>query len=129
MRSIGSCCFSIAVYPPLSFRRDSDRHSARFRRVYHDLQNGTTEISIADQGMGMSEATRQKLFRLDTKIQRKGTNNESGAGLGLILCHELISRQGGSIDVTSKEGEGTVFKITIQKSNEKEDIQASHSGS
>ncbi len=95
----------------------------------HDLQNGTTEISIADQGMGMSEATRQKLFRLDTKIQRKGTNNESGAGLGLILCHELISRQGGSIDVTSKEGEGTVFKITIQKSNEKEDIQASHSGS
>ena len=76
--------------------------------------------------MGMSEITRQKLFRLDTKIQRKGTNNEAGAGLGLILCYELITRQGGSIDVTSKEGEGTVFKITIPKSNEIEDTSTPH---
>ncbi|MBP1639166.1 MAG: hypothetical protein H6Q17_749 [Bacteroidetes bacterium] len=85
----------------------------------HDLPDGKIEISIADQGMGMSETNRQKLFRLDTKLQRKGTNNEPGAGLGLILCHELITRQGGSINVTTKEGKGTTFCIVIQKADEK----------
>jgi signal transduction histidine kinase len=89
-----------------------------------DLPEGKIEISIADQGMGMSETTRQKLFRLDTKLQRKGTKNEPGAGLGLILCYELISRQGGTINVTSTEGEGSVFSIVIDKIDAKADTSA-----
>jgi Signal transduction histidine kinase len=89
-----------------------------------DLPDGKIEISIADQGMGMSETTRQKLFRLDTKLQRKGTNNEPGAGLGLILCYELITRQGGTINVTTKEGEGSIFSIVIENVNTQEDNSA-----
>jgi signal transduction histidine kinase len=53
-----------------------------------------------------------KLFKskVDSKI---GTKNESGTGLGLFLCKDLVEKCGGKIWVTSKEGAGTAFHFTI----------------
>lgn len=73
------------------------------------------EISIADTGVGMSESTLKKLFRIDSQVTTAGTNDERGSGLGLILCKEMIDRNGGSIWVSSKLGEGTTFTFTIPK--------------
>ena len=61
-------------------------------------------VSIADTGVGMSQDVINKLFRIDSKHSTKGTANEKGTGLGLILCKEFIEKNGGRIWVTSTEG-------------------------
>jgi signal transduction histidine kinase len=69
-------------------------------------------ISVKDTGTGMSADRLNKLFKskVDSKI---GTKNESGTGLGLFLCKDLVEKCGGKIWVTSKEGAGTAFHFTI----------------
>lgn len=70
-------------------------------------------VSIADTGVGMSQDVIDKLFRIDSKHSTKGTANEKGTGLGLILCKEFIEKNGGRIWVTSTEGEGSVFSFSL----------------
>ncbi len=73
------------------------------------------EVTITDNGVGISQEDMEKLFRMDTHITRKGTANERGTGLGLIIAHELIIKNGGSIAVESKEGRGSRFTFSIPK--------------
>jgi signal transduction histidine kinase len=75
-------------------------------------QNEVT-VSIADTGVGMSPEVTQKLFRIDTKHTTKGTADEKGTGLGLILCKEFIEKNGGKIWVESTPGKGSVFHFTL----------------
>jgi len=77
-----------------------------------------TEISISDNGVGMNEETRNKLFRIDTTLTTKGTANESGSGLGLILCKEFVEKHQGKIWVESEIGKGSSFHFTIPCSTE-----------
>lgn len=71
------------------------------------------EISIADNGIGMSEATIAKLFRIDQSNSNPGTENEKGTGLGLILCKEFVEFNKGKIWAESNNGKGSIFKFTI----------------
>ena len=66
-------------------------------------------VSVSDNRVGMNVDVANKLFRIDAKLSTKGTANEKGTGLGLILCKEFIEKNGGRIWVKSKEGEGSVF--------------------
>ena len=71
---------------------------------------GITEIRIADNGTGMSEAVKAKIFQpfFTTKPTGEGT------GLGLSLSYDIITKgHGGTLEMASKEGEGTEFIITI----------------
>jgi len=70
-------------------------------------------ISVSDTGIGISEEETQNLFRIDSKVKRKGTNNEDGSGLGLILCHEFIEKHNGKIWVESTVGKGSEFIFSI----------------
>ena len=63
----------------------------------------------------MSKASLYKLFRIDVHHLSKGTNEEEGTGLGLILCREFVERNGGSITIESTEGEGSRFFFTLKK--------------
>lgn len=76
-------------------------------------ENGFVIVSIADTGVGMSREVMDKLFRIDAKHSTKGTANEKGTGLGLILCKEFVEKNGGKIWVTSEEGNGSVFSFSI----------------
>lgn len=71
------------------------------------------EVSVKDNGMGMSEKIRNDLFRIDVNQSTKGTEDEKGTGLGLILCKEFVQKHGGKIWVESKLGKGSTFKFTI----------------
>jgi len=62
------------------------------------------EISVRDTGMGMNRATVDNLFRIGAQSTRKGTEGESGPGLGLIICRDLIEMHGGKVRVESEEG-------------------------
>lgn len=80
-------------------------------------QNEHISIYITDTGVGMSSEEVKKLFHVD-KISTKGTNQESGTGLGLIICKEFVEKNGGSIEVESEINVGTTFiiKLPTQKS-------------
>lgn len=71
-------------------------------------------VSVSDSGTGIEPKTLKALFSLDEKVTSvKGTANEKGTGLGLILCKEFIEKNGGSITVTSKVGEGSKFSFCL----------------
>ncbi|MBL7972755.1 MAG: tetratricopeptide repeat-containing sensor histidine kinase, partial [Prolixibacteraceae bacterium] len=87
-------------------------------------ENGSIEISaqsagdyvrvnITDSGIGIAGEDVENLFRIDSKVKRKGTNNEDGSGLGLIICKEFIDKNNGTISVTSTPGEGSSFSFTL----------------
>lgn len=78
------------------------------------------EISIVDSGIGMSEETLQKIFRIESVHTTLGTEKEKGTGLGLLLCKEMIERQKGAISVESKVNEGTKFSFILPSADEEE---------
>ena len=78
------------------------------------------EISVKDTGVGIPKESIDELFQIDKNISTIGTENETGTGLGLILCKEFVEIHGGKIWVESTEGEGSTFIFTIPKQIDKE---------
>ena len=77
------------------------------------VEDQNVEISVSDTGIGMTNETISKLFRIDADISTKGTENEKGTGLGLFLCKEFVEKHGGKIWVESESGKGSIFKFTL----------------
>lgn len=73
-------------------------------------------VSVKDSGIGISAEDAQNLFKIDSTVKRKGTNNEDGSGLGLILCREFVAKNNGNIWVCSTAGEGSSFFFTVPSS-------------
>lgn len=73
------------------------------------------EISIADNGVGISPDVQKILFEKTTGYSTRGTANEKGTGLGLILCKEFVERNGGTIWLHSEVGKGSTFFFTLKK--------------
>jgi two-component system, sensor histidine kinase and response regulator len=71
------------------------------------------QLSVKDTGVGMDEETMQKLFT--EYYTSKGTANENGTGLGLMLCKEFLTKNGGTMSITSEVGKGSVFSFTLPK--------------
>ncbi len=71
------------------------------------------EVIIEDNGIGIEEEKLDKLFDLETATSTKGTENEEGTGLGLILCKEFVEKNGGKIWVESRKGKGSTFHFTV----------------
>ncbi len=78
-----------------------------------NIDNLRVEIAIKDTGIGMNQKIRDRLFRLDTQINRKGTEGETSTGLGLLLCRGLIEKHKGKMWVESEEGLGSIFYFTL----------------
>lgn len=71
------------------------------------------ELAVTDTGVGIRPEDLQKLFRIDSHHTTLGTDKETGTGLGLVMCQEMIHRNGGRIWGESEFGAGTVFKFTV----------------
>jgi two-component system, sensor histidine kinase and response regulator len=72
------------------------------------------EIKISDSGIGMSPELRDRLFKLNEKTNRPGTEGELSTGLGLLLCKDFIEKHNGKIWVESEAGKGSTFFFTIR---------------
>jgi len=77
------------------------------------FDNNFHEISVYDTGMGISEDRIRDLFLVDKNISTPDTENETGTGLGLILCKEFVEKHGGKICVESKVNVGTKISFTV----------------
>ena len=77
-----------------------------------DHQNNY-EISVKDEGPGISKEDQEKLFNKFNKLKNKPTNNESSSGLGLYIVKKLLKNLHGKISVESDLGSGTTFNLTI----------------
>jgi signal transduction histidine kinase len=78
-----------------------------------EAENGMLKISVADSGIGMPDSLLDKLFKMEEKTGRKGTDGEASTGLGLLLCKEFVEKNGGTIWAESEEGKGSKFCFTL----------------
>ena len=85
---------------------DTDKRHLIHLRVYQEGEDAY--IEVRDNGIGMDDDTRRKLFRMF--FSTKGT---FGTGLGLLVCHKVASEHGGGIAVNSTPGEGSLFIVRL----------------
>ncbi len=77
------------------------------------MDGNWVEISVSDNGVGISKENQQKLWDFANPFTSEGTAKERGTGLGLILCKEFTERHGGKIWVESEESKGSTFFVQI----------------
>lgn len=92
-------------------------HTGGQVRISTALDANVIEISVSDNGIGMSKDTIETLFEIGNNASTIGTANEKGSGLGLVLCKEFVEKQGGEIWVKSQEGNGSKIKFTLPIKN------------
>lgn len=81
--------------------------------IFSAVKDRSIEITVADNGVGIAPSDIDKLFRPDILHSTKGTKNEKGSGLGLLLCKEIIEKHSGSIHVESRQSQGSRFIFTL----------------
>ncbi len=74
------------------------------------------EMAIRDNGIGMRLEDINKLFKQEENTQSIGSSTEKGAGIGLLLCKDLMDKNSGVISAESVQGEGSVFYLQLPKS-------------
>jgi len=84
--------------------------------IYAIQDNNTWCITVEDSGVGIPADKVGLLFNPDTQFSTRGTNNEKGTGLGLLLVKELVEKNNGTVGVKSEVGKGTTFCITLPAS-------------
>jgi len=76
------------------------------------------EFVVKDEGIGISDANKEKLFKIEKMFTTEGTKGEKGTGLGLSLIKEIIEKHGGNLWFYSEQGKGSEFHFTIPNSRE-----------
>ncbi len=71
------------------------------------------KVTITDTGVGISEENLERLFQFDFALAKIGSSEGTGAGLGLVICHEMLLKNGGTITATSESGKGSSFTFTL----------------
>lgn len=88
------------------------RHEGKIEISIHS-DNDNKTISVKDNGVGISNEKCNKLFRIEFNNTTPGTNDETGTGIGLILCKEFVAKHKGKIWIDSTLGECSTFSFSI----------------
>jgi signal transduction histidine kinase len=75
----------------------------------------TGRVDVIDRGPGIAAAHRERIFERFYRVDKGRSREQGGAGLGLSLAHWAVTAHGGRIDVESKEGEGSTFRISLPR--------------
>lgn len=87
-------------------------------------KSGYAEVSVTDQGCGIADKDKHKLFERFSLIENQHVKNSAGFGIGLFLCAEIIKRHQGEIWLADSEGEGCAFHFQLPVSDELEVLHA-----
>jgi len=82
-----------------------------------EAENNMIEISVKDNGIGMPGSLSEKLFKIEEKVGRNGTEGEPSTGLGLLLCKEFVEKNGGRLWFESCENTGSTFYFTLRSTD------------
>lgn len=89
-------------------------HRKGIVKIYHTEREDFVTLHVEDCGIGMTAyQVDQVLTDTDEVISTRGTENEAGTGMGLLLCREMLEMQSGTLNISSRVGEGTVFSIVL----------------
>jgi len=80
----------------------------------HNCNAETINLCIKDNGVGISEASIKRIFNGEN-VSSRGTQNEKGTGIGLMVCWDFMARNEGSIEIESEVGKGTSFNLVIPR--------------
>ncbi|MCK5200572.1 MAG: hybrid sensor histidine kinase/response regulator, partial [Spirochaetales bacterium] len=80
-----------------------------------EVDNNFAQFSVTNSGKGIDENLEDKIFHIDHCYSQKGTLGETGTGLGLVLCRELVEKNGGKIWYKSRKGDDTTFSFTLPR--------------
>ena len=80
-------------------------------RIYSKQDNNNTKLFISDEGIGIPDDLKDKLFLNDLSKSRYGTQNEKGAGIGLLLCKQLMNANNSTIDIEKNSVKGSTFVL------------------
>jgi len=86
-------------------------------RIELDQGDGKARVHVVDEGQGIPANKREKIF---DKFERLGRSGDGGSGLGLYISRKLARAMGGELAVTSSEGEGGRFTLTLPSAAGKE---------
>ncbi|MCI0473592.1 MAG: PAS domain-containing sensor histidine kinase, partial [Ignavibacteria bacterium] len=89
------------------------KNFSRIEVITKKAGSGFVQVSVRDYGVGIEKENLHKIFSLDSHFTTTGTADEEGTGLGLILCKELVEKQGGTISFVSESGKGSTFSFTV----------------
>ncbi len=87
-------------------------------RTTAGVDEGKVSVSVVDTGVGMTATQLNNLFTIDERTSTPGTSSEPGAGLGLLICKELLERSGSTLTVESTPGAGSRFNFFVPVANE-----------
>lgn len=93
-------------------------HQGKIEIDDHVKSDGV-EITIQDNGVGIPTEDLDRLFEIDKELSARGTDNEKGTGIGLILCKEFIDYHKGKIRVESEPGKGSRFIFFLPENGSK----------
>lgn len=91
------------------------KYSAANTTIHVSLttQNGSALLSVKDEGIGIKEEDKDKLFERYYRVNNETSTAISGFGIGLYLCAEIVQRHSGHIWVESEVGSGSTFSFSI----------------
>ena len=104
---LGQVLHSLIVNAADAFAEDDPIHNRI--SVYWEVSEANAIVHVSDNGPGIASAELGQIF--DPFFTTKAPNR--GVGLGLSLCHDIVSRHGGQISVRSEPGRGTEFRVTL----------------
>ena len=86
-------------------------HKGGRLEISSERKDAIVEISIKDEGVGMSENDISHLFDKNRHFSLNGTLNEAGTGLGMLIVHDFVKENNGDIEVESEPEKGSIFRL------------------
>ncbi len=88
-------------------------HTGSTIKILCEREGDNVSVSVIDYGTGMSDKTKNSLFKVGHLKSNQGTKNEPGTGIGLLLCQDFLRKHHSVIMVESEEGKGSTFKFNL----------------
>lgn len=105
IEAVGNLIANAIVYSPKSSRVG----------VGVTVEDDTVEIAVSDQGIGISEADRERIFERFYRADEARSRRTGGTGLGLSIVKHATHRHGGDVRVWSRPGRGSTFTIVLPR--------------
>ena len=102
--------FQNLISNAIKYQNGNDKPEIEIRAVELDTH---WQFSISDNGIGIEEEYREKIFQLFNRLH--SSEEYPGTGMGLATCKKIVKQHGGEIWVESEPGKGSTFHFTIAK--------------